>query len=153
MDLDNYTPAARRAYELAGQEALELKHHYIGSEHLLLGLLREEHGIAAQALKHLGCTLGRTRQAVVGILGEGDDPDDEADDPTTFPFTPNAIGVLQRRGATAARAAGSDSIDTHHLLLGLLTLKASVAVQILDDFGATPAQVRAEIERLTASHD
>ncbi len=147
MDLDSYTPAARRAYALAGQEALELMHHYIGSEHLLLGLLREKHGIAAQALERLGVTPGRVRQLVVRILGPGEEP---GGDPNTFPFTPNAIGVLQRRGATAARSAGSKSVDTHHLLLGLLKLETSVAVRVLEDFDATPEQVRAEIQRLAA---
>ncbi len=152
MDLDSYTPAARRAHELAGQEALELKHHYIGSEHLLLGLLREEHGIAAKALDRLGVTPGRVRQLVVRILGEGE-AEEPGGEPNTFPFTPNAVSVLRRRGATAARAAGSESIDTHHLLLGLLKIEASVAVRVLDDFGATPNQVRAEIERLQRANN
>ncbi len=122
-------------------------HHYIGSEHLLPGLLREEQGFAATALDRLGVTPGRVRQLVVRILGRGEEP---GGDPNTFPFTPNAIAVLQRRGATAARAAGSESIDTHHLLLGLLKLETSVAVRVLEDFDATPEQVRAEIQRLAA---
>ena len=80
------------------------------------------------------------------ILGQGDEPDG---DPQTFPFTPNAISVLQRRARSAARAAGdSKTIDTEHLLLGLMQLKTSVAVRVLEDFDATPEQVRAEIARL-----
>jgi ATP-dependent Clp protease ATP-binding subunit ClpC len=120
----------------AQDEARLLRHNYIGTEHLLLGLLREEEGIAAHALGSLGVTLDDVRAQVGRIIGEGDDVH-----AGQIPFTPRAKRVLEL-SLRESQALGQTSIGTEHLLLGLAREGNGVAMRILLDQGIDPETVR-----------
>jgi ATP-dependent Clp protease ATP-binding subunit ClpC len=139
---ERFTERARQVMLLAQDEAHGLKHSYIGTEHLLLGLLREEQGLGARVLAALDVTLVDVRAQVVRIVGEGHDV-------TTgqIPFTPSAKKVLElalREGLSLKH----DYIGTEHILLGLVRVDEGVASQILNDLGADPERVRTEVIRL-----
>jgi hypothetical protein len=126
---EGFTERARRVVVLAQKEARspELKHNYIGTEHILLGLLGEEQGLAARVLESYGVTVERVRPQVVTIVGSGEEPGSGP-----IPFTPQASEVLE----TARREAlslGHDYVATEHILLGLLRDDEGVAVRILLD--------------------
>jgi ATP-dependent Clp protease ATP-binding subunit ClpA len=143
LGFERYTEFARRAViELAQDEVRRLTHNYVGTEHLLLGLLREEQGGAARALGELGIELGPVRERVRRIVGVGDEP--------IFgdvPFTPRARKVLAlaREEATALNHV---SVGTEHLLLGLVREGEGVALRILHDFGVKPDRIRGTVLRL-----
>ena len=139
---ERFTERARQVVVLAQQEALRLKHNYIGTEHILLGLLREEEGLAARILESLDVTLDETRTEVARIVGPGDEV-------TTgqIPFTPRAKKVLEL-SLREALALGHNYIGTEHLLLGLVSEEEGVAARILLDFGADPEKIRGEIIRM-----
>jgi ATP-dependent Clp protease ATP-binding subunit ClpC len=120
-----------------------LNHNYIGTEHLLLGLLREEEGLGARALDSLDVTLDEVRAQVARIIGLGDEP------PVTgqIPFTPRAKKVLEL-SLREAQGLGHDRIGTEHILLGLVRENSGVAAQILIDLGADPDAVRNQVIRL-----
>jgi ATP-dependent Clp protease ATP-binding subunit ClpA len=138
---ERFTERARQVVVLAQDEARTLKHNYIGTEHLLLGLLREQEGVAAQVLGQLGITLEETRSRVATIVGEGDKL-------TTgmIPFTPRAKKVLEL-SLRDALSIGHKYIGTEHILLGLAHENEGVAARILLDFGVAAQRIREEIVR------
>ncbi|MDP9351577.1 MAG: hypothetical protein M3P51_08575 [Chloroflexota bacterium] len=120
---------ARHSLDLAREEALGFNHHYIGTEHLLLGLLREEGGLAAQVLGRLGVTTEGTREAVESIVGRGEEPAEEE-----IEYVPRARKALALSVAEATRL-GHGYVRTEHILLGLVREGGGMATGILDDFG------------------
>ncbi len=131
---------------LAQEEARALKHNYIGTEHLLLGLLREEEGIAAQVLNALDVTLDEVRIQVAQIVGTGDEAA-----AGQIPFTPRAKKVLEL-ALREALSLGHNYIGTEHILLGLIKENEGVAARILLEFDADSEKIRNEIMRkLTGS--
>ena len=127
---ERFTERARQVVVLAQDEARRLKHNYIGTEHLLLGLLREQEGIAARVLESLNVTLEDVRPQVARIVGEGDEV-------TTgqIPFTPRAKKVLEL-SSQEALSIGDAHLGTEHILLGLARENEGVAARILLDFDA-----------------
>ena len=131
-----FTDRARRAVVLAQHEARLLNHSYIGTEHLLLGLLREGDGVAANTLESLGVSREAVRGQVEEIIGRGLGPP-----PSHIPFTPRAKKVLEL-SLREALALGHNYIGTEHLLLGLLCEGHGVAAQVLVRLGADHDRVR-----------
>jgi len=130
-----FTDRARRVVHLAKEEAWLLRHNYLGTEHLLLGLLYEGDGVAAHALISLGVSLDDVRARVEEFIGRGDGPV-QAD----VPFTPRSRKVLELSLREAMRL-GHHYIGTEHILLGLLREGEGVGAQILTDLGADHARV------------
>jgi ATP-dependent Clp protease ATP-binding subunit ClpC len=139
---ERFTEQARQVVVLAQDEARALKHSYIGTEHILLGLLREEEGLAARALTSMGVTLEEARGHVARIVGLGDEGA-----VGQIPFTPRAKKVLEL-SSKEARALGHDYIGTEHILVGIGRENEGVASQILLDFGADGEELRDEIMRM-----
>ncbi|MHB0915994.1 MAG: ATP-dependent Clp protease ATP-binding subunit [Thermoleophilia bacterium] len=143
---ERFTERARQVVVLAQEEARALKHNYIGTEHLLLGLLREEEGIAAQVLTALDVNLDEVRMQVAQIVGMGDEAH-----AGQIPFTPRAKKVLEL-ALREALSLGHNYIGTEHILLGLIKENEGVAARILLEFDADSEKVRNEIMRkLTGS--
>jgi ATP-dependent Clp protease ATP-binding subunit ClpC len=139
---ERFTDRARRVVVLAQEESRLLSHNYIGTEHLLLGLLHERQGVAARALGSLGVTLEAAREQVKEIIGPGQQA------PTGhIPFTPRAKKILEL-SLREALTTGSEVIDTQHLLLGLVDEGDGVGAQILRRAGATAQVVREAVTRL-----
>jgi ATP-dependent Clp protease ATP-binding subunit ClpC len=140
---ERFTERSRQVVVLAQDEARALRHNYIGTEHLLLGLLREEEGLAARALEALGVTLEQTRDQVRAIVGAGN-----PEEPVVrqIPFTPRAKQTLEL-ALREARSLGHQFIGTEHVLLGLVRVGEGVGVEVLDNLGASPAVVRHEVIR------
>ena len=136
---ERFSDPARQVVALAREEARKLDHVYIGTEHLLLGLIGEEHGIAAQVLAGFGITAPAVRDLVVEILGRG------RGEAGTIPFTPRAKSTFEYAW-DEARRQGSDQLGTEHLLLGLLRDGDGVAGQILTKLTADPDAVRRKVE-------
>jgi ATP-dependent Clp protease ATP-binding subunit ClpC len=138
---ERFTKRARQSVVLAQDEARTFKHNYIGTEHLLLGLLREEEGLAARVLESLDITVEEVRAQVARIVGPGDEV-------TTgqIPFTPRAKKVLEL-SLREALELGHNDIGTEHVLLGLLHEGDGVAVQILAGF-TDPERIRQELSVL-----
>ena len=139
---ERFTERARYVVVMAQDEARTLKHNYIGTEHILLGLLREEHGPAGRVLSALGITVEEVRAQVVRIVGLGDEPTE-----ANIPFTPRAKKVLEL-ALREALALGHDYIGTEHILLGLVRENEGVAARILLDFDADDERIRSEIVRM-----
>jgi ATP-dependent Clp protease ATP-binding subunit ClpC len=137
---ERFTERARQVVVLAQDEARLLKHDYIGTEHLLLGLLREEEGLAARTLESLGVTLEQVRSQVAQIVGQG------SFDETTgqIPFTPRAKKALEL-SVKEALALGHNFVGTEHLLLGVVRENDGVAAQILREHGADADTVRGTV--------
>ena len=133
---ERFTDRARRVVVLAQEEARTLDHGYIGTEHLLLGLLREGDGVAARTLESLGVSREAARGQVEEIIGRGVDPP-----PSHIPFTPRAKKVLEL-SLREALALGHTYIGTEHLLLALLREGHGVAAQVLVRLGVDHARVR-----------
>lgn len=145
---ERYTERARHVVVLAQDEARALKHNYIGTEHLLLGLISEEEGLAARVLDSLDITLEEVRKQIARIVGQGDE------DPTSgvlIPFTPRCKKVLEL-ALREAMSLGHSYIGTEHVLLGLIRENEGVAARILLDFDATPEVVRNEVIRLLSGN-
>ncbi len=143
---ERFTERARQVVVLAQEEARSLKHNYIGTEHLLLGLLREEEGIAAQVLTTLDVNLDEVRMQVAQIVGMGDEVA-----AGQIPFTPRAKKVLEL-ALREALSLGHNYIGTEHILLGLIKENEGVAARILLEFDADSEKIRNEIMRkLTGS--
>jgi hypothetical protein len=140
-----FNDQARQAIVLAGEEARTLDHGYIGTEHLLLGLLREGDGIAARALQGLGITLAAVRQQLEEIIGHGKERPSGR-----IPFTPRAKKVIQLSRQEAADL-GSDYIATEHILLAMTREGGGVAAQVLTRLGADHGRLREEAGRLAAA--
>jgi ATP-dependent Clp protease ATP-binding subunit ClpC len=139
---ERFTERARQVVVLAQDEARALKHNYIGTEHILLGLLREEEGLAARVLESLDITVEEVRAQVARIVGQGDEV-------TTgqIPFTPRAKKVLEL-ALREALSLGHNYIGTEHILLGLVRENEGVAARILMDFDADAEKIRNEIIRM-----
>jgi ATP-dependent Clp protease ATP-binding subunit ClpC len=127
---------------LAQEEARALKHNYIGTEHILLGLLREEEGLAARVLQSLDMTVEGVRAQVVRIVGAGDEATSGQ-----IPFTPRAKKVLEL-ALREALSLGHNYIGSEHILLGLGREGDGVAVRILHDLGADPETIHNEVIRM-----
>jgi ATP-dependent Clp protease ATP-binding subunit ClpC len=127
---------------LAQDEARALRHNYIGTEHLLLGLLREQRGLAARVLGSLAITLEEARAQLVRIVGQGDEVVTGQ-----IPFTARAKKVLEL-ALREALSLGHDYIGTEHLLLGLLRQAESRAVEILNNCDADAEKVRDAVIRM-----
>ena len=130
---DRFTPPARQVIVLAQDEARGLKQDYIGTEHLLLALLREEEGLAARTLRELGVTCEDMRSRIGSAGGERKDAGQ-------IPFTKHARHVLESALRTAVRW-NHGMIGTEHLLAGLLADPSSRAVRLLADAGSQPAAI------------
>jgi ATP-dependent Clp protease ATP-binding subunit ClpC len=133
---ERFTDRARYVVVLAQEEARMLDHIYIGTEHILLGLIHEGEGVAAKALESLDISLEEVRQQVEEIIGQG-----EAAPTGQIPFTPRAKKVLEL-SFREARQLGHDHIGTEHILLGLIREGDGVAAQILQKLGADLKRVR-----------
>jgi ATP-dependent Clp protease ATP-binding subunit ClpC len=136
---ERFTDRARRVVVLAQEEARMLDHNYIGTEHLLLGLVHEGRGVAAEALVSLGISLEAVRQQVEQIIGRGSDAPRGH-----IPFTPRAKKVLEL-AQRESDALGHGHIDTEHLLLGLVREGSGVAAQVLTRLGADLNSVRQHV--------
>jgi ATP-dependent Clp protease ATP-binding subunit ClpC len=139
---ERFTDRARRVVVLAQEEARILSHNYIGTEHILLGLLREGEGVAAKALESLGLHLEAVRQQVEEIIGKGQQAPSGH-----IPFTPRAKKVLEL-SLREALQLGHDYIGTEHILLGLLSEGEGVAAQVLVRLGADLKRVRQQVIQL-----
>jgi ATP-dependent Clp protease ATP-binding subunit ClpA len=144
---ERFTDRARRVVVLAQEEARMLNHNYIGTEHILLALIRENRGVAARALELLGVTEEAARQQVEQIIGRG-----QQDPPHGhIPFTPRAKKTLEL-SLREAIALGSISIGTEHILLGLIREGESKgkgpATQVLNGLGVDPNRVRQQVIQL-----
>ncbi len=138
---ERFTERARQVVVLAQEEARALKHNYIGTEHLLLGLLREEEGVAARVLDTLDVSVEEVRAAVVRIVGSGEEAPQGQ-----IPFTPRAKKVLEL-ALREALSLGHNYIGTEHILLGLVREDEGVAARILLDLDAEPDKIRGEVMR------
>jgi ATP-dependent Clp protease ATP-binding subunit ClpA len=144
---ERFTDWARRVVVLAQEEARQLDHNYIGTEHLLLGLLREGHGTAFEALKSLGVSLEAARQQVEEIIGRG-----KRTPSGHIPFTPRAKKTLEL-ALREALQLGHDYIGTEHILLGLIREGDGVAAQMLARLGIDLNVVRRRVIELLPSGD
>jgi ATP-dependent Clp protease ATP-binding subunit ClpC len=142
---ERFTERARRVVVLAQEESRLLGHNYIGTEHLLLGLLAEQEGVAARALESLNVTLTAAREQVIEIIGPG-----QQQQHGHIPFTPRAKKILEL-SLREALTTGSEVIDTQHLLLGLIDEGDGVGAQILQRLGATTQAVREAVTTLADS--
>ncbi|MEE8194651.1 MAG: ATP-dependent Clp protease ATP-binding subunit [Dehalococcoidales bacterium] len=138
---DKFSERARRVLTLAQEEAQRLNHSYIGTEHILLGLVREEEGVAAKILVNMGVGLGKMRSAVEYVIGPGEKPSVGATG-----LTSRAKRIIEL-AIDEARQLGHSYIGTEHLLLGLLREGEGVAAGVLDSFSITLERTRAEITR------
>src|SRR5215472_11280280 len=139
---ERFTDRARRVMVLAQDEARMLSHNYIGTEHILLGLLGEAEGVAARALESLGISLAAVRRQVEEIIGQGQQAPSGH-----IPFTPRAKKVLEL-AQREARALGHDYLGTEHILLGLIREGDGVAAQVLVKLGADLNRVRQQVVQL-----
>ena len=139
---ERFTERARQVVVLAQEEAKNLHHNYIGTEHLLLGLLREADGVAARVLGSLEVTLEEVRGEVTRIVGEG-----EHESQGQIPFTPRAKKVLEL-ALREALSLGHNYIGTEHILLGLARESEGVAARILADLDVDLERVRQEVMRV-----
>src|SRR6202521_3639725 len=133
---DKFTERARRVLTLAQEEALRFNHNYIGTEHLLLGLVREGEGVAAKVLANLGVELNKVRSAVEFIIGRGD-----RIEPGEIGLTPRAKKVIEL-AVDEARRLNHHYIGTEHILLGLVREGEGIAASVLSSFGINLEQVR-----------
>jgi ATP-dependent Clp protease ATP-binding subunit ClpC len=139
---ERYTDRARRVVVLAQEEARMLNHNYIGTEHILLGLIHEGEGVAAKALESLGISLEAVRQQVEEIIGQGQQAPSGH-----IPFTPRAKKVLEL-SLREALQLGHNYIGTEHILLGLIREGEGVAAQVLVKLGADLNRVRQQVIQL-----
>ena len=143
---ERFTDRARRVVVLAQDEARSLNHNYIGTEHLLLGLITEGEGVAAKALESLDINKDAVRSAVIDIIGEGEKPVEGH-----IPFTPRAKRVFEL-SLREALQLGHNYIGTEHLLLGLLKEGEGVASQVLIKLGADLGKVRQTVIELLSGY-
>jgi ATP-dependent Clp protease ATP-binding subunit ClpC len=143
---ERFTDRARRAVVQAQEEARMLNHNYIGTEHILLGLIHERDGMAAQALESLGIGLDVVRQQIEEIIGRG-----QQAPPEHIPFTTRSKKVLEL-SLREALQLGHDYIGTEHILLGLIREGDGVAAQVLVKLGADLNRVRQQVIQLLHGH-
>ncbi len=142
---ERFTDRARRVVVLAQDEARMLDHNYIGTEHILLGLIHEGHGLAAKALESLGISLAVVRQQVEEIIGRGQQQPPSGH----IPFTPRAKKVLEL-SLREALQLGHTYIGTEHILLGLIREGEGVAAQVLVSVGVDLNRARQQVIQLIA---
>src|SRR5215204_4331035 len=138
---DKFTERARKVLQLAQEEAQRFNHNYIGTEHLLLGLVREGEGVAAKVLSNLGVELNKVRSAVEFIIGRGDRAVTG-----DIGLTPRAKKVIEL-SVDEARRLGHHYIGTEHLLLGLVREGEGIAVNVLRGLGINLDRVRTQTAR------
>lgn len=143
---ERFTDRARRVVVLAQEEARMLNHNYIGTEHLLLGLIHEGDGVAAKALESLNISLGAVREQVQEIIGKGQQAPSGH-----IPFTPRAKKVLEL-SLREALQLGHNYIGTEHILLGLIREGEGVAAQVLVKLGADLGRVRQQVIQLLSGY-
>ena len=139
---DKFTERARRVLTLAQEEAQRFNHNYIGTEHLLLGLVREGDGVAAKVLGNLGVELNKVRSAVEFIIGRGDRTSS-----AEIGLTPRAKKVIEL-AVDEARRLSHSYIGTEHLLLGLVREGEGIAAGVLESLGVNLERVRGETTRI-----
>ena len=144
---ERFTDRARRVVVLAQDEARALNHNYIGTEHLLLGLIHEGEGVAAKALESMDISLDAVRAQVVEIIGEG-----QSAPSGHIPFTPRAKKVLEL-SLREALQLGHNYIGTEHILLGLLREGEGVAAQVLTKLGADLSTVRQTVMQMLSGYE
>src|SRR4051812_28126968 len=143
---ERFTDRARRVVVLAQEEARMLNHNYIGTEHILLGLIHEGEGVAAKALESLGIALEGVRAQVEEIIGQGQQAPSGH-----IPFTPRAKKVLEL-SLREALQLGHNYIGTEHILLGLIREGEGVAAQVLQKLGADLNKVRQQVLQLLSGY-
>ncbi|NIH72606.1 ATP-dependent Clp protease ATP-binding subunit, partial [Auritidibacter ignavus] len=143
---ERFTDRARRVVVLAQEEARMLNHSYIGTEHILLGLIHEGDGVAAKALESMSISLGAVREQVQEIIGQG-----QQAPPGHIPFTPRAKKVLEL-SLREALQLGHNYIGTEHILLGLIREGEGVAAQVLVKLGADLNRVRQTVIQLLSGY-
>ena len=143
---ERFTDRARRVVVLAQDEARSLEHNYIGTEHILLGLIREGEGVAAKALEMANISLEGVRDQVIEIIGKG-----ENDSKDHIPFTPRAKKVLELSMREALQL-GHNYIGTEHILLGLVREGEGVANQVLTNLGADLGSIRQNVIHLLSGY-
>jgi len=141
--LDKLTDRARKVMALANQEAQRFNHEYVGTEHILLGLVKEGTGVGANVLKNLDVDLGKARREVEGLVKAGS----ELASMGKLPRTPRGKKVLEY-AIEEAKALGHNYVGTEHLLLGLLREPEGVAAQALTNMGLKLERVRDEVLNL-----
>ena len=130
-----FTERAQKVLIYSQEEARRLQHDAVGTEHLLLGLIREGEGVAARVLGNLGINLEQVREKIISLVGTGPAPVQEVS------LTPRTKKVLEL-SVDEARQQGAGYVGTEHLLLGLIREGEGVAARILNDLGANLQQVR-----------
>src|SRR6059036_370823 len=143
---ERFTDRARRVVVLAQEEARMLNHNYIGTEHILLGLIHEGEGVAAKALESLGISLEGVRGQVEDIIGQGQQAPSGH-----IPFTPRAKKVLEL-SLREALQLGHNYIGTEHMLLGLVREGEGVAATVLVNLGADLSRVRQQVIQLLSGY-
>jgi ATP-dependent Clp protease ATP-binding subunit ClpC len=143
---ERFTDKSRRAVVLAQEEARHFNHNYIGTEHLLAGLRREDLGVAARVLESAGITMDAVRAEIEKLVGRGQQAPSGH-----IPFTPRAKKSLEL-SLRAALTLGHNHISTGHLLLGLIGKDDCVAVQVLGGLGTDLGQLRAEVVQEIEDH-
>ncbi|HNS51041.1 MAG TPA: ATP-dependent Clp protease ATP-binding subunit [Anaerolineae bacterium] len=141
-NLDRFTKRARRVLTAAQNEALRLNHRYIGTEHLLLGLVGEEGGVAMRVLSELGLSAEEIREAVERAVGRGIRP--LGGPPSLTPRTKRVLEVAVEE----ARRLGHHYIGTEHLLLGLIREQEGIAIEVLRRLGASPDRIEDQVNRM-----
>ena len=139
--MDRLTQRARRVLSLAHHEAERMHHNYIGTEHLLLGLIREEGGVAARVLRELGLEAGRVEEIVERLTGAGQHEGGKID------LSPGTQQVLEF-AFEEARRLGNHYVSTEHLLLGLVRYGEGIALNVLRKLGVSPEQIRRQTRRV-----
>jgi ATP-dependent Clp protease ATP-binding subunit ClpA len=144
---ERFSELAKKVLTNAQQEAERAHHSYIGTEHLLVGLLREPDGLGAKALAGLGVHLDEVRRTIESVLSRNEKIIIQQIIPTSQVKKVIELAFLE------ARKESSDSVGTEHLLLGLMVEGTSVAPHVLNDLGVSESKVRTEVERLRAGGD
>jgi Clp amino terminal domain, pathogenicity island component/UvrB/uvrC motif len=144
---ERFTDRARRVVVLAQEEARMLNHNYVGTEHILLGLIHEGEGVAAKALESLGVSLEAVRQQVEAIIGQG-----QQAPVGHIPFTPRAKKVMEL-ALREALQLGHQYIGVEHILLGLIREGEGVAAQVLVRLGADLSRVRQQVVQLVSGQE
>jgi ATP-dependent Clp protease ATP-binding subunit ClpC len=139
--MERFTQRARRVLSLAHQEAERMRHNYIGTEHLLMGLIREEGGVAGRVLRELGLEPGRVQEMVERMTGTGTYRGGKLE------LSPGTQQVLEH-AVEEARRMGHHYIGTEHILLGLVRYGEGVALDVLSKLGVTPEQIRRQTRRV-----
>jgi len=140
-NMERFTQRARRVLSIAHQEAERMRHSYIGTEHLLLGLMMEEGGVSARVLQELGLDTKQVKEVVELLTGMGQAPSSHPE------LSPGMQKVLEQ-ALEQARELGNHYIGVEHLLLGLVEHNEGIAIDALSKMGVTPAQVRRQTERI-----